>query len=82
MKEDARLFDGSNYFRPEKFDELCVEIEKGGRVKLYINCIGFTRAHNEGHTYKDAVVKKYGDRVKVTTIDHPYYDSFIFELVA
>ena len=82
MRDQGRLFDGSNYFRPEKFDELCVELEKGGKVRLYINCIGFTRAHNEGHAYRRSVVEKYGDRIKVETIDHPYYDSFIFELVA
>lgn len=71
---------GMNYFNQESFEQLCEMIESGKHVKVYIDCIGFSRAHYEGLHYRDAVEEKYGDKVKITKHESNYYDEWSFKL--
>ncbi len=55
---------GNDYYT-EYFDEVCNHLESGETVQVYINCIGHTRNNYTQEAYKQALVKKYGDRLEV-----------------
>ena len=76
----ASLIDCTNDFNETGLKRLTSAINKGGLVKCYINCIGFTRAHNEGFRYHEAIKKLYGDKVNYYVEHSAYYDTFYFKL--
>lgn len=56
---------GGNSFHEKAFNDICKELEQGESVKVFIDCIGHTRNNDEQEAYKEALVKKYGDRLAV-----------------
>lgn len=61
----AKFISGGNYFRKECLDEMCKALEGGDAVEVGISCIGHTRNNMEQENYREALEKKYGDRLIV-----------------
>ena len=74
------LIDGGNYFHEKAFNEICEALEQGETVEVYIDCIGHTRNNNEQEAYKEALFKKYQDRLKVEKDGGGYSYSYSYEL--
>lgn len=55
-----------NYFTENRFNNLCEVLEREGAASVYIDCIGHTRNNMEQESYKNALKKKYGDRLVIT----------------
>lgn len=63
---------GQNYFNEKSFNEICEALEKMQVVSVYVDCIGHTRNNNEQEIYKEKLIEKYRDRLKVDKIDGAY----------
>lgn len=75
------LINGGNYFHEKAFNEICEALEKGGEaVRVGIDCIGHARNNNEQEAYKEALEKKYGDRLQITKRDGVNSYSYSYEL--
>ncbi len=61
--QEAKFFSVGNYFNMEKFDGLCKLLEEGLTVEPGVNCIGHTRNNMVQEDYKEALEKKYGDKL-------------------
>lgn len=61
----VKLVNGTNYLNETGFKRVTDELEKGEHIRVYIDCIGHTRAHNEGLAYKEAIEEKYGENVVI-----------------
>lgn len=75
-----KLVDAGNYFNKKAFDEICAELEKAQAVEVYIDCIGHTRNNDTQEDYKEALIEKYRDRLKVDRIDGGYSYSYQYGL--
>ena len=75
-----KTINGGNYFHEKAFNEICEALEKGEAVQVYIDCIGHTRNNYEQETYKEALIKKYSDRVKTDKLDGSYSYSYVYSL--
>lgn len=75
-----KVIDGKNYFNEQSFNEICEALEKAGTVKVYIDSIGHTRNNNEQEAYKEALIEKYADRLKIDKIDGGYSYSYVYAL--
>ncbi len=75
---------GQNYFNEKSFNEICEALEKIQVVQVYIDCIGHTRNNNEQEAYREALEKKYQDRLKVDRIDggHSYHYEYTLRYFA
>ena len=71
---------GGNYFHERAFNEACSALEKIQVVQIQIDCIGHTRNNNEQEAYKEALLEKYADRLKVDKIDGAYSYSYVYAL--
>lgn len=60
-----KLINCKNYFNQDSLNEVCECLEKGEEVKVYINWVGYSLNTYEQENYKDALLKKYGDRLSV-----------------
>lgn len=76
----SKLVNGQNYFNPISFNEICEALEQGETVSVYIDCIGFTRNNNEQEAYKEALTKKYGDRIQAERFDGGFSYSYSYQL--
>lgn len=74
------MFNGTNYFNEKSFNQLCERLEAGEELTVYISCIGFTRANIEGHAYRRALEKRYGDRLEMQLVYSGNYDEFSYKL--
>lgn len=74
------VVDCGNYYTDERFKKLCDAIDTGALVKAYINCIGFTTAHQEGYNYMKAVKDKYGSKVKIIEHENAFYSDWSYQL--
>ena len=68
----TKLVNCGNDFYPQKFEELCKELEAGEHVNVYIDCIGHTRNNWVQEVYKEKLEEKYGDKL-VTHYNAPYH---------
>lgn len=59
------LINCGNSFSESRFNQVCDALEQGETVEVYINCIGHTRNNMEQETYKEHLLKKYGDKLNV-----------------
>lgn len=75
-----RTIDCKNYFNEKSFNEVCEALEKAEAVEVYIDVIGHTRNNYEQEAYREALEKKYGDRLKVDKIDGAYSYSYTYGL--
>ena len=80
MGKEAKLINCGNDFYTIYFDKVCEALEQGEAVQVYIDCIGHTRNNWAQDSYKDALVKKYGDRLIVTTEAGAYCYSHSYVL--
>jgi len=69
-----------NYFNKDSFNEVCKVLENGDCVSVYIDCIGHTRNNYEQETYKEELVKKYGDKLIVDCIKGNFCYSYSYRL--
>lgn len=76
------LINGANYFNPVSFNKACEALEQGHTIEMYIDCIGHTRNNNEQEAYKEALIKKYGDGLKVEKEQGTYSYCYIYSLNA
>lgn len=67
-----KVVNGQNYFNEKSFNEICEALETIQVVQVYIDCIGHTRNNNEQEVYKEKLIEKYGDRLKVDKVDGAY----------
>lgn len=67
-----KVVNGQNYFNEKSFIEICEALEKIQVVQVYIDCIGHTRNNNEQEVYKEKLIERYGDRLKVDKVDGGY----------
>ena len=80
MEKKTITVNCGNDFYQRHFEELCVLLEQGEKVSVYIDCIGHTR-NNMGQTYyRRALTEKYGDRLIVTTHEGAYCYSYDYKL--
>ncbi len=75
-----KIINGQNYFNEKSFNEICEALEKAGTVQVYIDSIGHARNNNEQEAYKEALIEKYADRLKVDKIDGGYSYSYVYSL--
>ena len=72
------LINGGNYFHEKAFNEICEALESAKSVQVYIDCIGHTRNNNEQEIYKEALIEKYADRLKIDKTDGGYSYSYSY----
>lgn len=75
-----KTINGGNYFHEKAFNEICEALERAEAVQVYIDCIGHTRNNNEQEIYKDALIEKYADRLKIDKAEGGYSYSYIYSL--
>lgn len=75
-----KTINGGNYFHEKAFNEICEELEKGGAVSVYIDCIGHGTNNREQEIYKEALENKYGSRLKATKQNGAYSYSYSYQL--
>lgn len=75
-----KVVNGQNYFNEKSFNEICEALEKAQAVQVYIDCIGHTRNNNEQEAYKEALIEKYADRLKIDKNDGGYSYSYSYAL--
>lgn len=66
MEKEYVLVDVANDFYPSRYEKLKKVLEDGNVVKIYVNCIGHTRAHWVEVAYADKLREEYGDRLVIT----------------
>ena len=76
----TKLINGDNYFNEVSFNNACKELEQGGNITIYIDCIGHTRNNNEQETYKEALTQKYGDNLSIKKETGSYSYSYNYKL--
>ena len=75
-----KTINGGNYFHEKAFNEICEALEKGKTVQVYIDCIGHTRNNYEQETYREELLEKYQDRLKVDKSEGGYSYNYIYNL--
>ena len=80
MNKTPRHINCHNDFYESSFNEVCAALEQGEAVHIYIDCIGHTRNNWAQDSYKDHLVKKYGDKLKITREEGAYCYSYNYEL--
>ena len=75
-----KTINGGNYFHEKAFSEICETLERGEAVEVYIDCIGHTRNNNEQEAYKEALEKKYGDKLQTIENGGAYSYSYSYQL--
>ena len=71
---------GQNYFNEKSFNEICEALEKAESIEIYIDVVGHSRNNYEQENYKDALTKKYGDRLQVKCNEGAYSYSYFYHL--
>ena len=61
----SKFIDGKNYFNETSCNEMCEAWEHGATILVGIESIGHTRNNREQEIYKEALLEKYGDRLKI-----------------
>lgn len=80
--EKIVTFNCSNYYQQGVLIALANSmIEKKLRHKIYIDCIGFTRAHNEGWGYVHELKSIFKDNLNLETFKYEFYDEHIVGFV-
>lgn len=74
------VINGQNYFNEKSFNEICEALERMEFVKVYIDCIGHGTNNREQEIYKEALLKKYRDRLKVEKSEGVHSYSYIYSL--
>lgn len=64
-KQDGKLVNCTNYFNDIGKKRLIEALEAGEKVRVYIDCIGHTRAFYEGQAYEEWLKEHYGDKLLV-----------------
>ena len=75
-----KTINGGNYYHEKAFNELCEALEQGEAVEVYIDCIGHARNNNEQEIYKEALIEKYGDKLKVKCNQGAVSYSYTYQL--
>lgn len=75
-----KLINGENYFNEVSFNKACKALEQGDTITLVIDSIGHTRNNNEQEAYKEALIKKYGERLNIDKSEGRYSYSYTYAL--
>lgn len=79
--ERAKYVSGKNYFNENSFNNIVKELEDGNRIEVGIECIGHTCNNIEQEKYKEQLMKRFGDKLKVETRSGNYRYSYIYSLI-
>jgi hypothetical protein len=77
----AMLVNGENYFNPLSFNKACKALEQGNKIEMYIDVIGHTRNNMVQEEYKEALIKKYGDRLSIEKEEGSYSYNYSYKLI-
>ena len=61
-----KYVNGGNYYNDDSFKKMCLELERGNIVKIYIEAFGRGTTEREFYNYYDALVEHYGDNLEIT----------------
>lgn len=75
-----KTINGGNYFHEKAFNELCEALERLEAVQVYIDCIGHGANNREQEAYKEALLEKYSDRLKIEKNDGAFSYSYVYRL--
>lgn len=75
-----KLINGGNYFNEVSFGKACEALENGNIIEMYIDVIGHTRNNIVQEEYEEALVKKYGDRLRIDKEVGSYSYSYAYGL--
>jgi len=78
--KNAKLIDCGNYFHESRFKKVCEALENGEAVQVYIDCIGHTLNNYEQENYKEALLEKYADKLKVELLKGTFSNSYSYSL--
>ena len=78
--DNLKAINCGNDFYESFFNKVCNELESGNPVKVYVDCIGHTRNNNVQDTYKEKLIQKYEDRIKIDCEEGGYSYSYIYQL--
>lgn len=65
MAKEGRLINCTNYFNDIGKKRLTEALEAGEVVRVYIDCIGHTRAYTEGLAYENWMKNHYGHALEI-----------------
>lgn len=78
--DDRKLINCGNDFYPHLFDTLCKELDEGGGVEVYIDCIGHSMNNRLQEVYREKLIEKYGNRLLYTHSDGAHSYSYSYKL--
>ena len=79
--KNAELVNCQNDFYSGCFNEVCVKLETGKTVHVYIDCIGHTRNNLVQEIYREKLMEKYGDRLLVDSSEGGFSFSYYYKLI-
>lgn len=80
MKEESKFVDVHNDFYNEKLTELIELLDSGEIVTPVVNCIGHTRHNMTQESYKSALIKHYGEKLKILVNNGVYCYTYTYEV--
>ena len=75
-----KTISGRNYYNETDFKTMCVALDAGERIEVYIDCIGHSTNNVEQENYRQAIVAKYGDKVEVMQGGSPLSYNYSYKL--
>ena len=75
-----KLINGENYFNEVSFNKACEELEQGNTIEMYIDVIGHTRNNIVQEEYEQALIEKYGIKLKIEKECSSYSYSYSYRL--
>lgn len=75
-----KTINGGNYFHEKAFNEICEALENMEAVSVYIDVIGHGTNNREQEIYKEALLKKYQDRLKIEKSEGGFSYSYTYGL--
>ena len=76
----SKTVNGQNYFNEASFNEACEALEHGEEISIYIDVIGHGTNNREQEIYKEALEKKYGDRLSAERFEGGFSYSYSYKL--
>lgn len=75
-----KTINGGNYFHEKAFNGICEALEQMEVVTIYIDSLGHSTNNREQEIYKEELIKKYQDRLKVEKNEGAYSYSYTYKL--
>ena len=75
------LINGGNYFNEISFNDICEALERGDKVRIYIDCIGHLRNSIEQEAYRETLIQKYGSDLNIELSCGGYSYNYSYSLL-